>query len=99
MTFGNDSIFPFNFCSNNELNKINNSDICLPDDPQINILPKYTITEKAINVSNLNSQDNDNINLSNLSSCEYYSCSKFHKLISDNDNNNYKNVNIKLINC
>ena len=94
MTFGNDSIFPFNFCSNNELNKINNSDICLPDDPQINILPKYTITEKAINVSNLNSQDNDNINLSNLSSCEYYSCSKFHKLISDNDNNNYKNVNI-----
>ena len=92
MTFGNNSIFPFNCCNNNDLININNKDTCLTNDIQTSTLPDYKITEQAIRVSNLNSQDNDNINLSNLSSCKYYSCSKFHHLMSSNNNN--KNVNI-----
>ena len=94
MTFGNNSIFPFNYCSNNDLIDINNKDTCLINNIQTSILPDYKITEQAISVSNLNSQDNDNINLSNLSSCKYYSCSKFHNLMSHSNNNTNKNVNI-----
>jgi len=93
MTFGNNLVFPFNNCNNNELNNIINLDKCISSDEVIDNLPKEKITEQAIKVSNLNSQDNDNINLSNLSSCKYYSCSKFHDLMSI-DNNCNKNVNI-----
>ena len=71
MTFGKKSLFPFNCCSNNEINNINKLDTCLTNDIVIDTLPKDTITEQAIKVSNLNSQDNDDINLSNLSSCNY----------------------------
>ena len=94
MTFGNNSLFPFNCCSNNEINNINKLDTCLTNDIVIDTLPKDTISEQAIKVSNLNSQDNDNINLSNLSSCNYYSCSKFHELMSIDNNNSNNNVNI-----
>ena len=93
MTFGNNSLFPFNHCSNNEINNINKLDTCLSNDIVIDTLPKETITEEAIRVSNLNSHDSDNINLSNLSSCKYYSCSKFHELMSIGNNSN-NNVNI-----
>ena len=84
MTFGdNKLLFPFNNCNNNELINVNNSNICSSNDVYlISTLPKHIITEQAIKVSNLNSQDNDDINLSNLSSCKYYSCSNFHKQIS-----------------
>ena len=92
MTFGNNSIFTFNYCNNNDLIDINNNDTCLVNNIQTDNLPDYKITERAIRVSNLNAQDNDNINLSNLSSCKYYSCSKFHNLMSHSNNN--KNVNI-----
>ena len=96
MTFGNNSIFPFNFCNNKELININNSDISSPNVTHNDTLPKHIITEQAIKVSNLNSQDSDNINLSNLSSCEYYSHSKFHELISNNSNNNNNNINFNI---
>ena len=82
MTFGNNSIFPFNYCNNNDLIDINNKDTCLTNDYHTSTLPDYQITEQVIRVSNLKSQDNDNVNLSNLSSCKYYSCSKFHNLMS-----------------
>ena len=92
MTFGNNSIFPFNSCSNNDLIKINNSDNCSPNVvSNSNNLPNHLISDHAIKVSNLNTEDSDcDINLSNLSSCEYYSCTRFQKLAC-NDN---KNVNI-----
>ena len=93
MTFGNNSLFPFNNCSNEDINNINKLDTCLINDILIDNLPKEIISEQAIKVSNLNSSNNDNINLSNLSSCKYYSCSKFHELMSV-DNNSNKNVNI-----
>ena len=80
--------FPFNYCNNNELNNINKLDTCLPNNTVIDNLPKEIITEQAIKVSNLNTNDNDNINLSNLSSCKYYSCSKFHELMSIDNNSN-----------
>ena len=92
MTFVNNSIFPFNYCNNNDLIDINNNDTCLVNNIQTSNLPDHKITEQAIRVSNLNAQDNDNINLSNLSSCKYYNCSKFHNLMSHSNNN--KNVNI-----
>ena len=92
MTFGNNSIFPFNQCNNKDLININNSDVYLPNTvSSSNTLPNHSITEQAIKVSNLGAQDSAwDINLSNLSSCEYYSCTRFHKLTS----NENKNVNI-----
>ena len=92
MTFGNNSIFPFNSCSNNDLIKINNSDNCSPNIvSNSNNLPNHLISDHAIKVSNLNTEDSDcDINLSNLSSCEYYSCTRFQKLAS-NDNKQAKN--------
>ena len=92
MTFGDNSLFPFNYCNNNELNNINKLDTCLPNNIVIDNLPNEIIAEQAIKVSNLNSHDTDNINLSNLSSCKYYSCSKFNELMSIE--NNSRNVNI-----
>ena len=92
MTVGNKTLFPFNNINNNELNNINKFDKCLPNNTIIDNLPNEIITEQAIKVSNLNSQDTDNINLSNLSSCKYYSCTKFGELMSLD--NNSRNVNI-----
>ena len=96
MTFGNNKLlFPFNNCNNNELINVNNSNICLSNDVDlISTLPKHIITEQAIKVSNLNSQDNDDINLSNLSSCKYYSCSNFHKQMSNKNNVNIFHNNL-----
>ena len=95
MTFGNNIYFPFNYCTNNELFNINNSDRYIPSDPIISNLPNHKISEQAFRVSNINPIDNDyNINLSNLSGCEYYSCPDFHKLLSSNNNINKNNVNI-----
>ena len=94
MTFGNDINFPFKHCNTNELNEINNSDRYLPTPESLKYsLPNHIITEQAIRVSNLNPLDDDGeINLSNLSSCKYYSCSDYQKLNSSNNNN--KNINL-----
>ena len=52
MTFGNNSIFPFNYCNNNDLIDINNNDTCLVNNIQTSNLPDHKITEQAIRVSN-----------------------------------------------
>ena len=85
MTFGNNINFPFNHCNNNELIDINNSDKYIsPETPKSN-LPNHTISEHATRVSNLHPPDDDDgqIHSSNLSSCKYYSCLDYQKLISD----------------
>ena len=93
MTFGDNTLFPFNLCNKNELININNNDRYIPIDNPISNLPKHIITEQAIRVSGLNTHDNEcEVNLSNLSGCEYYSCTKFHKLITKKNKQN--NVNI-----
>ena len=93
MTFGNNSIFPFNKCNNNELIDINNSHRYIPSiDKPVTNLPNHIISEQANRVSGINSHENEcEVNLTNLSSCEYYSIVKFHDLISKN---NSHNVNI-----
>ena len=90
MTFGN-IIFPFNYCDNNELININNSDKYIPIDKPNSNLPDHKITEQATRICNRNTFEEDNINLSNLVTCEYYACEDFNNLIS---NNNKNNVNI-----
>ena len=96
MTFGNKNLFPFNYCNNKELNDINTSDRYISNETINSNIPKHNITEQATRVSNRNLiDDEDNINLSNLSGCEYYSCPDFHKLLNNNDNHNkHNNVNI-----
>ena len=93
MTFGNNINFPFKHCNNNELININNSDKYIaPETPKSN-LPNHIISEHATRVSNLHPPDDDDqIHSSNLSSCKYYSCLDYQKLISDNTN--IKNFNI-----
>ena len=89
MTFGNLSTLPFNSCCNTELNMINNNDKYITTESNLSDLPKFKITEEVINASNLNLNDNYNeINLSNLSNCEYYSCTKFQEIMSENNNHN-----------
>ena len=89
MTYGN-SLFPFNKCSDNDLNTINNSDRYIPNEnDMVSDLPMFNISEQAFRASNLNSLDFDSeVNLSNLVSCKYYSCLDFVKY---NSNNNYLN--------
>ena len=48
MTFGNNSLFPFNYINNNELNNINKFDKCLPNNIEIDNVPNEIITEQAI---------------------------------------------------
>ena len=93
MTFGNNINFPFNYCDTNELININNSSRYIPIETPKPDIPSHIITEQAIRVSNLNPIDDDGeINLSNLTSCKYYSCQDYKKLVSDKKNS--KNVNI-----
>ena len=93
MTFGNNSIFPFNRCNNNELLNINNSHRYIPSvDKPVTNLPNHIISEQAKRISGINSHENESeVNLTNLSGCEYYSHVKFQELISKN---NSHNVNI-----
>ena len=93
MTFGNVN-FPFNNCNDNDIVAINNSDIIIhtPNDIVCDI-PAYKISEQASRASNLNSIDFEcEVNLSNLSSCEYYSCLDF--LNFTNKNKHLNNINI-----
>ena len=92
MTYAN-FLFPFNNCNDNELKVINNSERYLPKETLVSNLPNFTITEQAFRASNLNSLDFDcEVNLSNLSSCKYYSCLDFLNLTKQNNNSN----NIKI---
>ena len=87
MTFGN-FIFPFNYCDNNELININNLDKYIPNEKPNSNLPDHTITEQAIRVCNRNTfEEDNNINFSNLVTCEYYSCEDFDNIISKNNKN------------
>ena len=82
------STMPFNSC-NTELNMINNNDKYIATESTLSNLPKFKITEEVINASNLNLNDNHNeINLSNLSNCEYYSCTRFQEIMAENNNHN-----------
>ena len=93
MTFGN-AIFPFNNCNDNDIVTINNSDILTHTPNEIVCeLPNYKISEQAFRASNLNSIDFDcDVNISNLSSCEYYTCLDLSNL--NNKNKNLNNFNI-----
>ena len=92
MTYTN-FLFPFNNCNDNELKIINNSERYLPNETVVSNLPNFTISDQAFRASNLNSLGFDcEVNLSNLSSCKYYSCLDFLNLTKQNDNSN----NIKI---
>ena len=93
MTFGNVN-FPFNNCNDNDIVTINNSDILTHTPSEIVCdLPDYKISDQAFRASNLNSIDFEcEVSLSNLSSCEYYSCLDYSNLT--NKNKNLNNINI-----
>ena len=93
MTYGDNTLLPFNNCNKDEIIKINNTDRYIPLDNPISNLPKHIITEQAARVSGLKTQDNEcEINLSNLSGCEYYSSNKFHKITAKEKNQNKVNI-------
>ena len=83
MTFGNISTLPFNSCDAEELNCINVSDRYFNTSEQ----PVQNPEEKKINRA-LNPCDYDNVSLTNLTNCEYYTVDEFQKL------NTCKNFNI-----
>ena len=93
MTYGDNTLFPFNNCNTDEINKINNTDRYIPLDNPISNLPKHIITEQAVRVSGLNTQDKEcEINLTNLTGCKYYSSNKFLKITAKEKTQNKLNI-------
>ena len=93
MTFDNSNNFPFNACDTTELSSINTNDRYFSIDNH-ELQSSQMNTENDLRSTYLDDIDKEKgfeINLKNLSSCEYYSCDEFQKLNTNNNFNIYHN--------
>ena len=93
MTFGNNNPFPFNSCDTNELSSINSTDRHFSNDNYVPLSTNKSTENdlRSTNLDDIDKQKDFDVNLSNLSSCEYYSCDEFQKLDVNNNFNIYHN--------
>ena len=93
MTYDNINNFPFNSCDIHELSSINSTDryFSLENNEHFNTQEGNESILRSTYLDDIDKDKDFDINLSNLSSCKYYSCGEFQNLNINNNLNIYHN--------
>ena len=93
MTYGNINNFPFNSCDIHELSSINSTDryFSLENNEHLNTQEGNESILRSTYLDDIDKDKDFDINLSNLSSCKYYSCGELQNLNINNNLNIYHN--------